>query len=400
VFDFVDTDLSKIFKSDQHMLIGHVQFIFYQLLLGLKHMHSANVIHRDIKPANILISCTDCSVKIADFGLSRVIGEDAMVSRRGSASGVKDSLFERPSDAGRPSDFLPMVPGEPSDVTLPPVPGTDAVCPKANEAETGAGAETEAGAEATLGPPIDLTQGDRLGPPMPLSDPAHPHPQGEARQRGTLPLRRQLTHHVVTRWYRAPEVILSQPYNASVDVWSVGCIFAELLGMVKENVGHYRQRRPLFPGESCGELSPDGCDTSFHDGTKEQLSVIFEVIGTPSDSQLTHLKPSTAHELRGFRKREPENLRQRYPACDEVCLDLLTQLLAFDPASRITVDDALRHPFLQAFHSEEKEAAALASDPMSVEIETVGEDADHLFDNVSDLGATPCGMCSMGSVLV
>lgn len=51
----------------------HVQYVLYQLLLGLKYMHSANVIHRDIKPANILVSCVDCSVKIADFGLSRVV---------------------------------------------------------------------------------------------------------------------------------------------------------------------------------------------------------------------------------------------------------------------------------------------------------------------------------------
>ena len=72
VFDFIDTDLSKIFRSDQHMGIGHIKYILYQLCLGLKYLHSANVIHRDIKPANILISCTDCSLRIADFGLSRV----------------------------------------------------------------------------------------------------------------------------------------------------------------------------------------------------------------------------------------------------------------------------------------------------------------------------------------
>jgi mitogen-activated protein kinase 1/3 len=72
VFDFVDTDLSKIFRSDQHMGVGHIKYILYQLLLGLNYLHSANVIHRDIKPANILISCTNCSLKIEDFGLSRV----------------------------------------------------------------------------------------------------------------------------------------------------------------------------------------------------------------------------------------------------------------------------------------------------------------------------------------
>jgi serine/threonine protein kinase len=79
VFDFVDTDLSKIIRSNQFMTEGHVQFILYQLLLGLKFMHSANVIHRDIKPANILVSCTDCSVRIADFGLSRVVESEDYV---------------------------------------------------------------------------------------------------------------------------------------------------------------------------------------------------------------------------------------------------------------------------------------------------------------------------------
>jgi serine/threonine protein kinase len=54
---------------------------------------------------------------------------------------------------------------------------------------------------------------------------------------------------VVTRWYRAPEIILSEPYNSAVDVWSVGCIFAELLNMIAENVSHYRLRRPIFPGQ-------------------------------------------------------------------------------------------------------------------------------------------------------
>ena len=55
VFDFMDTDLSKIIRSNQYMTTGHVQFILYQILLGLKYMHSANVIHRDLKPANILV---------------------------------------------------------------------------------------------------------------------------------------------------------------------------------------------------------------------------------------------------------------------------------------------------------------------------------------------------------
>ena len=71
-------------------------------------------------------------------------------------------------------------------------------------------------------------------------------------------LTKDLTQHVVTRWYRAPEVILmNEFYSYSIDMWSVGCIFAELLSMVAENFPDAFSRVPLFPGKSCFPLSPD-----------------------------------------------------------------------------------------------------------------------------------------------
>ena len=71
-------------------------------------------------------------------------------------------------------------------------------------------------------------------------------------------LKRELTSHVVTRWYRAPELILLEKnYTAAIDIWSLGCIIAELLGTIKENAPTYLDRSPLFPGASCFPLSPD-----------------------------------------------------------------------------------------------------------------------------------------------
>ena len=65
----------------------------------------------------------------------------------------------------------------------------------------------------------------------------------------------------MTRWYRAPEVILGQDdYGYKIDVWSVACIFAELLSMMKDNFSHFTERKPLFPGETCKLLSPDFAD--------------------------------------------------------------------------------------------------------------------------------------------
>lgn len=75
-------------------------------------------------------------------------------------------------------------------------------------------------------------------------------------------VKRELTGHVVTRWYRAPELILlEKDYTASIDVWSVGCIFGELLNMIKENAPTFLDRSPLFPGSSCFPLSPARANT-------------------------------------------------------------------------------------------------------------------------------------------
>ena len=92
---------------------------------------------------------------------------------------------------------------------------------------------------------------------------------------------RQMTSHVVTRWYRAPELILLQPYTTAIDVWSFACIFAELLLMLPEATRSPADRNALFPGQSCFPLSPDNDDLN-SPPSLDQLNVIFQVLGTPS----------------------------------------------------------------------------------------------------------------------
>ena len=66
VFEFVETDLQKLIHSDQPFSNDHVQYFLYQLLCGVKYIHSGHVIHRDLKPANVLVN-SDCSMRICDF---------------------------------------------------------------------------------------------------------------------------------------------------------------------------------------------------------------------------------------------------------------------------------------------------------------------------------------------
>nr|CCA17886.1 mitogenactivated protein kinase putative [Albugo laibachii Nc14] len=162
---------------------------------------------------------------------------------------------------------------------------------------------------------------------------------------GSRVFRRQLTKHVVTRWYRAPELILLQDYSFEVDMWSIGCIFAELLSMQVESYPRYRERVPLFPGRSCFPLSADR-PTTFSDKL-DQLNVIFNVIGTPSESDIGDLGEVKQY-LRKLPKKQARNLQEIYPGAPADSLDLLKQMLLFNPKMRITVADALNHPFLDS----------------------------------------------------
>mmetsp|Transcript_12070 Transcript_12070/g.15656 ORF Transcript_12070/g.15656 Transcript_12070/m.15656 type:complete len:427 (-) Transcript_12070:56-1336(-) len=140
-----------------------------------------------------------------------------------------------------------------------------------------------------------------------------------------------LTEYVVTRWYRAPEIMLSHTmYTYAIDVWSVGCILGELLG-----------RRPMFPG-----------DDYIH-----QIRIITDKIGTPSDEDLLSFVKST--KARKFMKdqgfKPPQDFKRTYPNADPAAIDLLQRMLTFNPAKRITVQDALKHPYLASLSNEADE---------------------------------------------
>ena len=167
------------------------------------------------------------------------------------------------------------------------------------------------------------------------------------------PLTRQLTKHVVTRWYRAPELILIQPYTSAVDIWSLGCILAELLSMQEGSVPGYQDRTPLFPGGTCYPLSGE---TGSYERL-DQLSVIFGVIGTPSPEDIAAIGKANEY-IKTLGKIQSKKLEDLYPVADPVALDLLKQMLKFNPNQRCTAEQALEHDFLKSVRRKEMERTA------------------------------------------
>jgi serine/threonine protein kinase len=131
------------------------------------------------------------------------------------------------------------------------------------------------------------------------------------------------THEVVTLWYRAPEILLGgRQYSTPVDIWSVGCIFAEMA-----------QKRPLFMGDS--EI--------------DQLFKIFKVLGTPNEDTFPGV--SALPDFKStFPKWRQQSLERLVPNLCANGIDLLAQMVCYDPAKRISARAALNHPYFHDFN--------------------------------------------------
>ncbi|AES88706.1 MAP kinase I [Medicago truncatula] len=224
--ELMDTDLHQIIRSNQNLSDEHCQYFLYQILRGLRYIHSANIIHRDLKPSNLLLNA-NCDLKIIDFGLARPTME---------------------------SDFM--------------------------------------------------------------------------------------TEYVVTRWYRAPELLLnSSDYTSAID--------------------------PLFPGKD----------------HVHQMRLLTELLGTPTDADVGLVKNDDARRyIRQLPQYPRQPLNRVFPHVHPLAIDLVDKMLTIDPTRRITVEEALAHPYLEKLHDVADEPICM--EPFSFEFEQQHLDEEQIKEMI------------------
>ncbi|XP_063797091.1 mitogen-activated protein kinase 12-like [Pseudophryne corroboree] len=143
----------------------------------------------------------------------------------------------------------------------------------------------------------------------------------------------EMTGYVVTRWYRAPEIILNwMHYNQTVDIWSVGCILAEMI------TGHV-----LFPG---GDYF-------------DELYKIIEVIGSPQPSLINKMESKHAQDyMKMLPQKQKKNFKEFFPTMSALEIDLLEKMLDLDPEQRLSATECLAHPYLEEYHDSEPDPPA------------------------------------------
>lgn len=168
-----------------------------------------------------------------------------------------------------------------------------------------------------------------------------------------------MTDYVATRWYRAPELLLAnESYDAKIDVWSVGCILAEMY-----------LRKPFLMGTDW----------------KNQLYLIVNLLGTPEDEDLDFIENEKAKIfLQNYPYKEGDRFDGTFSdiKADDKGLDLLKKMLIFDPRKRISVQDALKHPYLEELYCPEDEPIREPIKSIEFEFEHIDLNKEQLKDMI------------------
>ncbi|MCD9645201.1 Cyclin-dependent kinase [Datura stramonium] len=299
VLEYLRTDLLSLIKEakknwENGLSLGEIKRWMVQILCGVDACHRNSIVHRDLKPSNLLIS-DDGILKLADFGQARILLAPGFESVDDNQQPYERSI----PDQGDPSHLNPI--RKQGDLVQELIRESDELRSRSLD-------DTERDGNVQDGDTSCLAT-------CTTSDIEEPFEEGETDDFAPL------TSCVGTRWFRAPELLYgSTNYGPEIDLWSLGCIFAELLSL-----------EPLFPGNS----------------DIDQLGRIFCVLGNLSEEVCPGCADLPDYKMISFAKVDnPIGLEASLSirSTDEVLL--VKKLLCYNPTGRATAMELLHDKYL------------------------------------------------------
>ena len=375
VMEYTSSDMRMLLKKNIFLSSLQVKIILYRLLIGINMLHTRLLVHRDLKPANILIN-KDCSIKLCDFSLSRsMMGlkaeeYDYGVWLRSSPYNITLTNYESNLlSSATFEDLATLTYGEVEIFNEIPVEEDDVD----EEVDPRDHPSLMKGAEFNT----QKYKGSKehLKMELLIRDKQKEKQIFLCTKEKEDTSKRELTDHVSTRWYRPPEVIMVEKiYNSAIDIWAIGCIFAELLGAIKQNNDNPKTRTPLFPGESCFPLSPLHSDNTLIPGLPasdtDQMKLIINLLGNPSENDISFITDERGIKyLKSFPTIPRGHVHERFPGESGESIDLLKRMIVFNPYQRITAVEALRHKYFADIR--EKDMEIVKEDPIQLSVDQI-----------------------------
>ncbi|GMH13687.1 hypothetical protein Nepgr_015528 [Nepenthes gracilis] len=327
VLEYLPTDLASVIGEAKKnweggITVGEIKRWMIQILQGVDACHRNSIVHRDLKPSNLLIS-DEGVLKLADFGQARILlapgftasADDLQHHEKNAPTLNQEGTFQKPEVISTNDNLSQQDPGNQEQQFMT----KEEIFRELVEHKAESFAIDEIDKESNVydGDTSCLatcTTGEVEDDPLKGSY-LYELEEGEDDRYGPL------TSCVGTRWYRAPELLYgSIDYGIEIDLWSLGCIFAELLSL-----------DPLFPGTS----------------DIDQLSRIFTILGNLSEETWPGCSNLPDYKSISFCKViNPAGLEAKLPHCSPEEIGVVRKLLCFNPAGRATAMELLGDQYL------------------------------------------------------
>ncbi|KAH0450438.1 hypothetical protein IEQ34_021130 [Dendrobium chrysotoxum] len=328
-YELMDTDLHQIIRSNQSLSEEHCQYFLYQILRGLKYIHSASVLHRDLKPSNLLLNA-NCDLKICDFGLARTTSETDFMTEY-----VVTRWYRAPELLLNSSEYTTAI-----DVwsvgcifmelmdRKPLFPGRDHV--------------------HQLRLLMEQAFGEMTAVKMDLEGELEQIKSGMEVRLSTIEGRFGSNGEGADGWACG---------EGRVDEWrpAAGWVMAG---------GWGGQGRAVLEGVRLRERK----------GATERVGwqVVgggggVELIGTPDEADLGYVNENARRYINQLPRHRPQSFHEKFPHVHPQAIDLVEKMLTFDPRKRLTVEEALEHPYLASLHDISDEPVCLM--PFSFDFE-------------------------------